>query len=45
MVTPVLQLTEKEGPGNNRMVNFPLICRAAMDHLFQSHEGDEDEDA
>lgn len=44
MVTPVSQLSKKEVPGNYRVVSFPLICGAVMDHLFQSLEGDDDDD-
>lgn len=43
MVTPVLQKSKKEDPGNYRLVSFSLSpCGAVMLHLFQSHEGDED---
>lgn len=43
MVTPVLKQSKKEDPGNYKLISFPLICGAVMDHLFQTHEGDEDD--
>lgn len=41
IVTPVLQETKKEDPENYRLIGFPLIFGAVMDHLFQSYEGDD----